>query len=182
MLDSASSITSTSHTAPSVESGAHEPDPEPDSRVEILDSDRLLSDAQRRWLETTAAQALTATGAAGEVRARIVADEAMAAAHLKYSNIPGTTDVLTFDLRDDDSDALDVDLWVCVDEARRQAADRGHTVERELLLYILHGILHCLGYDDHSEEDHRAMHAEEDRILTAIGVGITYGSTAEGAE
>jgi probable rRNA maturation factor len=106
----------------------------------------------------------------------------MAAAHLKYSGIAGTTDVLTFDLRDDSAagDPLDVDLWICIDEARRNAADRGLPVERELLLYILHGMLHCLGHDDHDEAAHLAMHTEEDRVLMAIGVGATFGVPAAG--
>ncbi|VAX42159.1 hypothetical protein MNBD_PLANCTO03-1432, partial [hydrothermal vent metagenome] len=69
---------------------------------------------------------------------------------------------------------LDVDLLLCVDEARRQAEARGFTIERELLLYLVHGVLHCLGYDDHTEADAARMHAEEDRLLEAAGVGATY--------
>jgi probable rRNA maturation factor len=69
---------------------------------------------------------------------------------------------------------LDVDLLVCADEAGRQAELRGFTVERELLLYIVHGVLHCLGFDDHNETDSARMHAEEDRLLAAAGVGATY--------
>lgn len=105
----------------------------------------------------------------------------MAAAHEQYSGIAGTTDVLTFDLAEGGSArgaALDVDILVCVDEARRQGTDRGHEVERELLLYILHGVLHCLGHDDHDDDAFERMHAEEDRILTAIGVGPTFAERA----
>lgn len=165
---------------PATQAGPSEPDPEPDSRVEVLDPSRLLSVSQLRWLGDHARAALRAINAEGEVRARIVADAEMAAAHEKYSGIPGTTDVLTFDLRDEPSsgDPLDVDLWICADEARRNAAERGFPVERELLLYIVHGVLHCLGFDDHDEAAHRAMHAEEDRILEAIGVGATFGRPA----
>jgi probable rRNA maturation factor len=129
-------------------------------------------DADRLRTETLAA--ITELAHPGEVRVRLVDDETMAAAHLKYSNIPGTTDVLTFDLAEGDSASgapLDVDILVCVDEAKRQAALRGHTPEREILLYILHGILHCLSYNDHDDAQYERMHAEEDRILTAIGVG-----------
>lgn len=69
---------------------------------------------------------------------------------------------------------LDVDLLICVDEARRQSAARGHSIERELLLYILHGVLHCLGEDDHDPTDAARMHAREDEVLDAIGVGATF--------
>lgn len=167
--------------------GSCEPDPEPDSCTapfaEVLDPSRLLSPTAVSWLTARTLAAMAALHASGEVRARIVNDAEMAAAHQKYSGIAGTTDVLTFDLRDADSesgDPLDVDLWICADEARRHASERGHSVERELLLYIVHGILHCRGYDDHDEADHRRMHLEEDRILAAIGVGATFDAARTG--
>jgi probable rRNA maturation factor len=190
MTDSVPSQPHTSRLAAAINDGSPEPDPEPDSCVEVLDPARLLDPAALRWLISRSIAAMAAINATGQVRARIVNDAEMAAAHERYSGIAGTTDVLTFDLRDSASpspgDPLDVDLWICVDEARRHAADLGHTVERELLLYIIHGILHCSGFDDHEEDDHRAMHAEEDRILEAIGVGATFSTPTpparEGAE
>lgn len=69
---------------------------------------------------------------------------------------------------------LDVDILVCADEAARQAGLHGHSVAQELLLYILHGTLHCLGHDDHDETAHAAMHAAEDRVLAASGIGPTF--------
>lgn len=127
---------------------------------------------------TRAVEALHATG---EVRVRVVADAEMAAAHVRYSGVEGTTDVLTFDMRDcDDADVpLDVDLWVCIDEANRQAEARGIDTDRELLLYCIHGVLHCLGHDDHTDEGFERMHAEEDRLLEAIGVGRTFALAAD---
>lgn len=107
----------------------------------------------------------------GEVRARVVNDDEMAALHLRHSKIEGTTDVLTFDLRDEPDAPLDTDIVVCLDEARREASTRGHSPERELLLYILHGALHCLGFDDHTDEGFVAMHRAEDELLAAAGVG-----------
>ncbi|MBK7403518.1 MAG: rRNA maturation RNase YbeY [Phycisphaerales bacterium] len=121
-----------------------------------------------------ARDALAPLALAGEIRARLVDDQAMAAAHARWSGVPGTTDVLTFDLRDTAEGPLDVDLLLCTDEAARQAAPRGHTVAREILLYLIHGVLHCLGYDDHDEADAARMHAEEDRLLDAAGIGATY--------
>lgn len=144
-----------------------------------------LADAVARWVADRAGEAIAALGAAGEVRVRVVTDTEMAAAHERYSGVAGTTDVLTFDLGDPPAQGaagglrvLDTDLLVCVDEARRQAAAHGHAVERELLLYILHGVLHCLGYDDHTEEGSAEMHRKEDEVLTAIGVGATYAPAA----
>ena len=45
----------------------------------------------------------------------------------------------------------------------------------------LHGVLHCTGFDDRDAAGAAAMHAEEDRILGAIGVGATFGRGAGGA-
>lgn len=121
------------------------------------------------------------THPAHSVRVRIVADAEMAALHLKYSKIPGTTDVLTFDLAEGaaaDGEPLDVDIVVCLDEADRQAAARGHGPELELLLYILHGVLHCLGEDDHDDAAFAAMHAREDAILTTIGLTALFARPA----
>lgn len=124
--------------------------------------------------------AMERLGATGEVRVRLVEDAEMAAAHQRHCGVPGTTDVITFDLTEGGSargKALDVDLLVCADEAERQARTRGHEVRGEVLLYIVHGMLHCLGHDDHDEADASAMHAREDEVLTAIGVGATYATS-----
>ena len=79
--------------------------------------------------------------------------------------------MLTFDLRDDADADLEGDVALCVDEAARRAAERGHPVRDEVLLYAVHGLLHLLGEDDHTPADYARMHAREDALLTAIGVG-----------
>lgn len=153
-----------------------------DCAVEVIDPDALVGACALAWLvEHARAAVQAATGRPGEVRVRVVGDIAMAAAHARYAGVEGTTDVLTFDLAEGSGAAgegLDVDMLVCVDEARRQATARGHAMERELLLYILHGVLHCLGHDDHDDAAFERMHAEEDRVLEAIGVGKTFARTA----
>lgn len=140
------------------------------------------------WIQRSLCRALEALNLqSGSVRIRVVEDAEMADLHRRYSGLNSTTDVLTFDLLDHDSDeedvpvddkgdplVVDVDIVVCVDEARRQAATRSHDVEAELVLYGLHGMLHCLGYDDHEEDEYVAMHAREDEILKAIGIGAVF--------
>ena len=114
----------------------------------------------------------------GAVRVRLVGDAEMAAAHERYCGVSGTTDVITFDLAEGESArgaALDVDLIVCVDEARRQATARDHPIETELALYTLHGVLHALGYDDLDEESYERMHAREDEVFRRLGLGDAFG-------
>ena len=106
------------------------------------------------------------------VSARIVGDESMSEAHRRWCDLDGTTDVLTFHSRE--SDGLHIDLMVCIDEARRRASEFGHDIRRELLLYAVHGLLHCLGHDDHEAEAYDRMHEEEDRVLREIGVGPVF--------
>ncbi len=93
--------------------------------------------------------------------------------HERHCGLDATTDVLTFPLSGD-GEPVDVEIAVCLDEAVRRAVERGHEPERELLLYCLHGLLHCTGWDDHTTEDYDAMHAREDEILRAIGVGDVF--------
>lgn len=111
----------------------------------------------------------------------IVDDPRMAALHERFSGISGTTDVLTFDMRSarpaaepGDVKTVDGEVYICVDEARRRAADLDHPVQHELLLYATHGLLHLLGYDDHDPQQHRIMHEMEDKLLTAIGIGPVF--------
>ena len=110
-----------------------------------------------------------------ELSLAIVADEMMAALHEEFLQVPGTTDVLSFELeRRDDASVAEGEVIICLDEATRQAAQRGHAVEEELLLYALHGLLHLCGYDDRTGPDHTRMHAREDELLESIGVGRRY--------
>lgn len=105
----------------------------------------------------------------------LVGDATMSRLHAQFLNVPGTTDVITFELDHDARGRPTAgEVVVCVPEARRQSAKRGVRVEHELLLYALHGVLHLSGYDDREPAAHRRMHRAEDRILTAIGIGATF--------
>ncbi len=162
--------------------------------VDVVDATGRLSRALCRDLCARLERAVRTLGAAGEVRARVVGDSEMASLHGRHLGDATTTDVLTFDLREgggggaggaggeaSGAGPLDVDLVLCLDEAERQARERGHGAGEELVLYALHGVLHCLGHDDHDEQDAARMHAEEDRVLRAIGVGAVY-ARSEGVD
>lgn len=113
---------------------------------------------------------------AGEARVRVIDDNAMADAHQRYKDVEGTTDVLTFDLAGDPDAPLDTDILVCIDEAARQANARGIPVEHELLLYITHAVLHCSGFNDDTDANAQAMHAREDELLSAVGIGAVFST------
>jgi rRNA maturation RNase YbeY len=160
--------------------------------LDLDDAERRLDAATLDAVRTLAGDAVTlaamhafdqdaaAEADLGEMRVRFVGDVAMAAAHEQHCGVPGATDVITFDMHRDDPahtpgmPPLNADVFVCVDEAQRQAADLGHDVARELALYVLHAALHCLGEDDTTPAAHDRMHAREDAIFRALGVGPVY--------
>lgn len=108
----------------------------------------------------------------------LVGDEAMDAAHRRHMDIAGTTDVMSFPAHDlgDSHAPVEADLLISVDVAFREGAARGHGRDREILLYAVHGTLHACGYRDDDEREAARMHAEEDRILSAGGVGVVYAT------
>lgn len=170
--------------------GAEDEPPQPpgDGAVvlDITDTTDSLGSAPLAWLERLGVLAIgeAVDGAPGphSVELSIVDDATMAELHLFHSGVEGTTDVLTFDLREGSAGPLDVEIVVCLDEARRMAGagSGGCAVERELLLYLLHGALHCLGHDDHDPEGFARMHEREDEILRAIGVGAVFDERSGG--
>jgi probable rRNA maturation factor len=158
--------------------------------VELFDSTKLVSESSQSEIIDLAKRALAAFPNQGEIRVRIVDDTQMSADHKQFSGIAGTTDVLTFDLsepKDDfQSKVLDVDLTICFDEAQRQSTQLNHRIEHELLLYIIHGTLHCLGYNDHDQDEYQRMHEKEDCLLSTLGLPPTFfaphDSPSEGAQ
>jgi probable rRNA maturation factor len=100
----------------------------------------------------------------------VVDDGRMSELHERYSGIPGPTDVLAFPLEDEvpGPEALLGEVVVSADTAAREAAERGLTFERELLLYVIHGTLHLLGYDDHDPTERTRMHARQEELLGAF--------------
>jgi probable rRNA maturation factor len=132
------------------------------------------ADVRYDWLiEHTIAALTFLSKEESEITIRVVDDATMSELHRKHSGVNGTTDVLTFD-NGSNEHSVCADIACCVDEANREAGQRGHSLDEELLLYIMHGILHCCGFDDGDENSHREMHNEEDRVLEAIGVGSVW--------
>jgi rRNA maturation RNase YbeY len=110
-----------------------------------------------------------------ELSLALVGDARMSALHQQFMGIAGPTDVLTFPLDvDARGRAAAGEVVVCVPEAVRRSRETGVAVERELLLYALHGLLHLCGYDDRTQPGYRRMHRREDMILTQLGVGPVF--------
>lgn len=109
----------------------------------------------------------------------IVDDEAIALINKQFLDHTGPTDVISFDLTDDEDrreNLRNFEIVINADQAERQSAERAHDTEAELGLYITHGLLHNFGFDDHEEADSKKMHQMEDTILQDEGFGMIYGS------
>ena len=156
--------------------------PEPDPLVIDVDPGAAAA-LDLDWLKVqlTAALAELQRSTGRDVRSitlRLVDDAEMSALHERHRGEAVTTDVLTFELSGP-GEPIEADVAACVDEALRRSAELAHRPEQELLLYVLHGLMHCAGFDDRGDESFARMHAEEDRILEAIGVGATFRREGE---
>lgn len=79
-----------------------------------------------------------------------------------YRNIDKVTDVISFPDQEDDYIG---DIFICLDRAKEQAEDYGHTLEREIGFLAVHGYLHLLGYDHHTQAEEQIMFAKQEAIL-----------------
>jgi len=114
------------------------------------------------------------TDAKYEISIAIVDDNEIRKLNKEFLNSKAATDCLSFDLSDDEKGQKFFDLVVNGEMALRQANLRGHSSEAELVLYITHGLLHNLGFDDLTQNQARKMHETEDEILQEFGYGIVY--------
>ncbi len=81
------------------------------------------------------------------------------------------TDVIAFPLSDNEN-SLNGEIVVSVERALEVASKSKSDVEGEIILYIVHGILHLLGFDDHDESNAKIMHEKEAKILASLGYKV----------
>ncbi|CAN5716785.1 rRNA maturation RNase YbeY [soil metagenome] len=100
---------------------------------------------------------------------------AMADLHMRWMDLPGPTDVMSFPMdelepggRPDASEpgpSMLGDIVLCPQFAADQAATAGHPLEHELALLTVHGVLHLLGYDHAEPDEEKEMFALQGRLL-----------------
>lgn len=99
----------------------------------------------------------------GNVDVVIVSDRVIAEIHRRFMNVDGPTDVITFDHGE---------IIISAPMAQKYATEFGGSADREIGLYIVHGLLHLNGYDDRSGREARAMRKLQDKILAACLVKL----------
>ena len=103
-----------------------------------------------------------------EVDLAVVGSDEIASLNRGYLRHAGPTDVLSFDLSDSSACGICVQLVVCGDVALEQARARGLSPQRELMLYVVHGLLHVMGYDDATVRGAARMRARQDELLDEL--------------
>jgi probable rRNA maturation factor len=122
---------------------------------------------RRRELARFLRQAIEATGLAGEVSVLLTGDEAIRTLNRKYRHKNKATDVLSFPAMEM-SEGVAGDLVISLETALTQAEERGHTLEMEIRVLLLHGLLHLAGYDH--EADNGTMHRKETKLRRELGL------------
>ena len=134
-----------------------------------------------------AAQAFVQTDVPLKIECVFVGEEEIRALNREKRGVDKTTDVLSFpelsDIKgkkilkkdypydlDEEGALLIGSIAVCTKRAKEQAEEYNHSYRRELHYLIVHGILHCLGYDHTEEAEKEEMRAKEEEILGAMGI------------
>ena len=110
-----------------------------------------------------------------EVDLLFVDNEAIREMNLEYRDKDSATDVLSFPMYepdeeiDDEEEVLLGDIVISLERAQEQCEEYGHSLEREVMYLLVHGLLHLAGYDHMEEEDKKVMRAQEEKLLAQKG-------------
>jgi probable rRNA maturation factor len=136
---------------------------------------------RKRDLNRFLACAAKALGLTGELSVLLAGDERLRALNLQFRGKDKPTDVLSFPALPEDS-GQGGDLAISLDTASRQAADCGHTLETEVKVLILHGLLHLAGYDHGRDRGQMRRRESLLRKQFALPAGLVERSQARRPE
>jgi probable rRNA maturation factor len=141
----------------------------------------LVDDAQAADLIDERLQAVAEAAIAGEdlgpahLTLRLVDPGISSDLHEAHFGDNSPTDVMAFpdgSIDPDNGRRHIGDLAVCPQLARDRCAGTSAAVADEVLLYALHGLLHCLGFDDHDPEDRADMWQRQDELLKPYSITV----------
>ena len=114
-----------------------------------------------RWLRLVAESEIRRMG---DISIIFCSDPYILDINLKYLQHDYFTDIITFDYCE--GDKISGDLFISVDSVRENAVQYGTEFEDELNRVMVHGILHLIGYDDHTKADQKTMREKENYYLS----------------
>ncbi|ANU12892.1 Metal-dependent hydrolase YbeY, involved in rRNA and/or ribosome maturation and assembly [Planococcus halocryophilus Or1] len=143
--------------------------------TESLDQEEL--DFVQKILEHAAKQEKVTDS---EVSVTFVTNEMIRDINREYRGKDQPTDVISFAMEEMGEGETAIigsqeprmlgDIIISLDRTKEQAADFGHSFERELGFLAVHGFLHLLGYDHLTEEDEKKMFSRQEEILVSLGI------------
>ena len=140
--------------------------PEPRKpKVLISSSQTAMRIPRMKLTELIAFVARQESARIAEVDIAVVGTDEMASLNRRYLHQASPTDVLSFDLSEADGEGICAQLVICGDVAVAQAHRRNLSPQRELMLYVVHGLLHLMHYEDRSVRGAARMHDREAEIL-----------------
>jgi probable rRNA maturation factor len=126
----------------------------------------------RSRLQTLAQHILSEAGAADtELSVSVVGDRRMRRLNRQYRGLDRSTDVLAFAMREAPKASRSMlgDVVISIDTAFRQARAAKHSVDREVVMLLIHGILHLLGYDhERNPREAHKMQGKEQAVIRAL--------------
>lgn len=126
------------------------------------DTDFKFRDRRRtnEWLKLAAESEIRRIG---NISIIFCSDNYVLDINQKYLQHDYFTDIITFDYCE--GDRLSGDLFISVDSVRENSVEFGTEFKDELNRVIIHGLLHLVGYDDHTEKDIKLMRSKENYYL-----------------
>ena len=114
-----------------------------------------------RWLRLVAESEIRRLG---DISIIFCSDNYILDVNMKYLQHDYFTDIITFDYCE--GNTVSGDLFISVDSVRENAAYYKTEFKDELNRVIVHGVLHLIGYDDHTEAEKKEMRAKENYYLS----------------
>lgn len=143
--------------------------------IEVLinDSDHVTPSLREKIIQAVTSIAQDFQWLAGQISVAIVDDQAIHEINRHYLNHDYPTDVISFDLTENDPNPsaepyLEGEVIASWQTADRIARENGWDSNLELLLYVIHGMLHIVGLDDASPELSQQMRGKEKHYMLAI--------------
>lgn len=150
--------------------------------IDVIDETNKVTDEQiklvENLLEYTAKHERVKVGS--EVSITFVDNSRIQEINKEYRHKDAATDVISFAMEEmgegeveiigSDEPALLGDIIISIDRMEEQAAEYGHSNDRELGFLAIHGFLHLLGYDHMNEEDEKVMFSRQRELLDSYGL------------
>ena len=130
--------------------------------IRFVLKDKLVNN---RWLKLVAGSEIRSIG---DVNIIFCSDKYILDVNLRYLHHDYYTDIITFDYCEGKKPSGD--LFISIDTVRENALEYGVEFDDELHRVMVHGLLHLIGYDDHTPEEEKIIHEKEDYYLKLRGV------------